>query len=148
MFAAVAEAHDVSLGIRRLDPVMIHGDGNRLWQVINNLIDNALKFTPAGGQVTLALALNPDRRSCKLEVADTGTGIAPSDLPHIFERFYQGDKARERDTPSRGLGLGLSICQAIVAAHGGTIEVASVFGKGTTFTIHLPDCKSATNSSS
>jgi two-component system sensor histidine kinase BaeS len=140
MFTVVAEAREVGLSIRRLDPVVIHGDGNRLWQVINNLIDNALKFTPPGGEVTLALTMDANRRCCRLEVADTGTGVAPHDLPHIFERFYQGEKARERDLPSRGLGLGLSICKAIVAAHGGSIEAASVFGKGTTFTIQLPDC--------
>jgi two-component system, OmpR family, heavy metal sensor histidine kinase CusS len=141
MFQAVAEAADVELISRRLDPVMIHGDGNRLWQVVNNLIDNAIKFTPARGRVSVDFRLNDDRHECVLEVSDTGTGIDPQDLPHIFERFYQGDKARPRENSSRGLGLGLSICQAVVAAHGGTIEVASALGQGTTFTVRLPDCR-------
>jgi heavy metal sensor kinase len=140
MFQVVAEANEVELAVRRLEPVLIHGDGNRLWQVVNNLIDNALKFTPAHGRVSLDFWLDGPRRQCVLEVADSGTGIAPHDLPRIFERFYQGDKARQREHPSRGLGLGLSICQAIVAAHGGVIEVASTLGAGTTFTVRLPDC--------
>jgi signal transduction histidine kinase len=140
MFQAVAEAAEVELTTRRLEPVMIRGDGNRLWQVVNNLLDNAIKFTPAGGRVSLDLWLDESSHSSVLEVRDTGSGISPNDLPRIFDRFYQGDKARERETPSRGLGLGLSICQAVVAAQGGTIEVASKLGEGTTFTIHLPEC--------
>jgi heavy metal sensor kinase len=140
MFQVVAEANEVELAVRRLEPVLIHGDGNRLWQVVNNLIDNAVKFTPAHGRVALDFWLDEPRRQCVLEVADSGAGIAPHDLPRIFERFYQGDKARQRENPSRGVGLGLSICQAVVAVHGGVIEVASVLGAGTTFTVRLPDC--------
>jgi heavy metal sensor kinase len=140
MFQVVAEAAEVELSARRLEPVMIHGDGNKLWQVVNNLIDNAIKFTPAQGRVSVAFFLDDDKHECILKVTDTGPGIAPHDLPHIFDRFYQGDKARQRETPSRGLGLGLSICQAVVAAHGGTIDVASTFGQGTAFTVRLPEC--------
>jgi heavy metal sensor kinase len=138
MFQVVAEATEVELTARRLEPVMIRGDGSRLWQVVNNLIDNAIKFTPARGRISVDLHLDEERHECVLEVSDTGAGIAPDDLPHVFERFYQSDKARPRETPSRGLGLGLSICQAVVTAHGGTIEVASVLGQGTTFTVRLP----------
>jgi two-component system, OmpR family, heavy metal sensor histidine kinase CusS len=141
MFQAVAESAGVELSVRRLQAVVIHGDGNRLWQVVNNLLDNAIKFTPAKGRVSVDFSLNEDRHQGVLEVADTGAGIPPQDLPHIFERFYQSDKARQRENRTRGLGLGLSICQAIVAAHGGTIEVASLLGKGTTFTVRLPDCR-------
>lgn len=140
MFQAVAEAAEVELTARRLEPVTIHGDGNRLWQVVNNLIDNAIKFTPAQGRVSIDLHFNDDRHESILEVTDTGAGIDARDLPHIFERFYQGDKARPRETSLRGLGLGLSICQAVLAAHGGTIEVATTPGYGSTFTIRLPDC--------
>jgi heavy metal sensor kinase len=140
MFRVVAEAAEVELTARRLEPVLLHGDGNRLWQVINNLLDNALKFTPPQGHVSVDLRLDEARRLCILEVTDTGAGIAPNDLPRIFDRFYQGDKARERSSLSRGLGLGLSICQAVVTAHGGVIEVASALGRGTTFTVRLPDC--------
>jgi heavy metal sensor kinase len=140
MFQAVAEATDVELTTPRLDPVMIHGDGSRLWQVVNNLIDNAIKFTPALGRVSIDCHLDDAKHQCILKVSDTGAGIDPHDLPHVFERFYQGDKARPRETSSRGLGLGLSICQAVINAHGGTIEVASTLGQGTTFTVRLPDC--------
>lgn len=140
MFQVVAEAAGVELTARRLEPVMIRGDGNRLWQVVNNLIDNAIKFTPARGRVSVDFCLDDDKHECVLQVTDTGAGIAPQDLPNIFERFYQGDKARQRETPTRGLGLGLSICQAVVAAHGGSIEVASTLGHGSTFTVRLPDC--------
>ncbi len=141
MFQVVAEAASVELTARRLEPVVIHGDGNRLWQVVNNLLDNAIKFTPAQGRVSLEFYLDSDKHECVLEVSDTGAGISPQDLPHIFERFYQGDKARQRETPSRGLGLGLSICQAVIAAHGGTINVSSTLAQGTTFTVRLPDCR-------
>jgi heavy metal sensor kinase len=141
MFQVVAESAGVELIRRRLEPVTLHGDGTRLWQVVNNLLDNAIKFTPAPGRVAVDFSLDADRHECVLEVADTGAGIAPQDLPHVFERFYQGDKARQRETPSRGSGLGLSICQAVVTAHGGTIKVASTLGRGTTLTVRLPDCR-------
>jgi heavy metal sensor kinase len=141
LFQAVAEAAHVELTFDHLEPVLLEGDGNRLWQVVNNLLDNAIKFTPAGGQVSVDLRLDTAGRSCAFRVADTGPGIAPHDLPYVFERFYQGDKARERDLPARGLGLGLSICQAVVAAHGGIIEVASTLGQGTTFTVRLPESR-------
>lgn len=140
MFQVVAEAAEVELIRRRLEPVLIRGDGNRLWQVVNNLLDNAIKFTPARGRVSLAFSLDEVRKEAVLEVADTGIGIAPHDLPHVFERFYQSDKGRQRESPARGLGLGLSICQSIVAAHGGTIEVASRLGQGARFIVRLPDC--------
>ncbi len=141
MFQVVAESAEVELTARRLEPVMIHGDGNKLWQVVNNLIDNAIKFTPAGGRVSVTFFLDEAKHESVLEVTDTGPGISSQDLPHIFDRFYQGDKARQRETPSRGLGLGLSICQAVIDAHGGTIEVASTLGQGTTFTVRLPECR-------
>jgi heavy metal sensor kinase len=138
MFRAVAEAAGVELSAGRLEPAVILGDGSRLWQVVNNLIDNAVKFTPAGGRVSLALFFEGD--GCVFEVADTGIGISAEDLPHVFERFYQGDKARDRETPARGLGLGLSICQAVVAAHGGTVEAVSTQGRGATFRVRFPEC--------
>ncbi len=143
MFQVVAEAGGVTLAARHKDPVTIHGVGNRLWQVVNNLIDNAVKFTPAGGTVTVDLRLDPAQHEAILEVADTGMGVSPQDLPHIFERFYQGDRARQRDNRSRGVGLGLSICKAVVAAHGGTIALASTPGAGTTVTVRLPGAVSA-----
>jgi signal transduction histidine kinase len=136
MFSVVAENDGIVLQAPRLDPLVVQGEGQRLWQVVNNLIDNALKFTPSGGAITVEL-LKRDGQAI-LRVADTGSGIATADLPHIFERFYQADKSRQRTRHKHGSGLGLSICQTIVAAHGGTIEAASTPGAGTTITVTLP----------
>lgn len=113
-----------------LPPLM--GDGDRLAQVFTNLVDNALKFTPAGGQVTLVA--RQEGAEIVVEVRDTGQGIAPDALAHIFERFYQDDPSRAR----QGAGLGLAIAQEIVAAHGGKISVQSRVGQGTVFTVRLP----------
>ena len=109
-------------------------DTERMTQVLNNLVTNALRHTSHG-----AITLSADQRGdhIALYVSDTGSGIAPEDLPHIFDRFYRADKARQRDD-SGASGLGLAIAKAIVDAHGGTISVESALGQGTTFTISLP----------
>jgi signal transduction histidine kinase len=117
---------------------MVRGDATRLRQVVNNLIDNALKFTEPGGRVEVNVHRDEAHDHALLSVADSGVGISPHDLPHIFERFYQSDKSRTRQAQARGNGLGLSICQAIVESHGGRIEVESQQDKGTTFRIWLP----------
>lgn len=120
-----------------LPPVM--GDKDRLRQVFNNLLDNALRYTPPGGTITItsqAVGSNIITR-----VADTGQGIAEKDLSRIFERFYQADKSRSKETG--GLGLGLAITREIILAHHGKIEVDSQPGKGTTFTITLPVSETA-----
>lgn len=139
MFRAVADTKGVELFASRLESATIDGHSTQLWQVINNLLDNAIKFTPPGGRVAVALIYKRDSRRFILEVADNGVGIAAQDLPHIFDRFYQGDKARNRDTLSRGSGLGLSICQAVVISHGGKIEVVSSRTQGTTVIVTFPD---------
>ena len=100
-------------------------------QALGNLLGNAIKFTPEGGRVSLEATLETGR--VIFRVADTGPGIAPDRLPHVFEQFWQGKKS-----DGRGVGLGLAIAKAIVEAHLGTIEVESVVGKGTTFSITLP----------
>ncbi|MBI3864095.1 MAG: HAMP domain-containing protein [Planctomycetia bacterium] len=138
MFLGVAEAASIDLRIAGLERCRIVGDAARLRQVVNNLIDNAIKFTRSGGVVTIRLWSNPLDQTMRLAVRDTGSGIPAHDLPHIFNRFYRGDKSRLRDRPSRGTGLGLAICQSIVAAHGGRIEVDSVVDQGTTITVIIP----------
>ncbi len=137
MFSAVAEADQVKLVPRCQDRINVHGDAGRLRQVVNNLVDNALKFTPAGGQVTVSLEYRPVAHEAVLRVSDTGSGIAPEDLPHLFERFYRGDKSRQRSARG-GTGLGLSICQSIIEAHGGSITPESTLGQGTTMIVTFP----------
>jgi signal transduction histidine kinase len=112
----------------------VQGDRDRLLQVVLNLVDNAIRYTGSEGEVTVSIGVRGD--NVELRVRDTGAGIAPEHLPHLFERFYRVDQARTRDRG--GTGLGLSIVQQIVEAHGGTIDVASVVGEGTCFTICLP----------
>jgi two-component system phosphate regulon sensor histidine kinase PhoR len=108
-------------------------DGERIDRVVANLVSNALKFTPAGGKVNIRAARAGDVIRC--EVADTGEGIAPDDLPRLFERFSRLESGRKKKGST---GLGLSICKAIVEAHGGTIGVESQLGKGSTFWFTLP----------
>ncbi|MCX7594346.1 MAG: ATP-binding protein, partial [Fischerella sp.] len=114
--------------------VIVLGDTNLLCQAVVNLLDNACKYTPAGGQVQLRLFTQSNW--AVIEVIDNGIGIPEADLPHIFERFYRVDKKRTRKTG--GYGLGLSIVQQIVSAHGGHTSVKSILDKGSTFQIVLP----------
>jgi len=137
MFRGAAEERGVSLGEGRLEPATVDGDADRLRQVINNLIDNSLKFTPRGGRIEIEVRRNEPERQIEFRISDTGLGIAAEDLPHIFERFYRGDKSRQREGCA-GTGLGLSICQSIVHAHSGTLEAESVPGQGAAFTVRLP----------
>lgn len=118
-----------------VDQVLVCGDQDRLKQVLVNLIGNAIKYTPAGGVVTIRLGKQGNE--ARLSVSDTGPGIPEEDLPHIFERFYRGEKSRTRSREGKGFGLGLSIAYWIVRAHDGEILVNSGSG-GTTFTVLLP----------
>ena len=127
-------AEGIELVIGAEDQATILGDPDRIKQLLLNLVDNAIKYTPQGGKVTLGL--QRVEGWAQLSVADTGIGIPAQDLPHIFERFYRVDKARSR--AAGGTGLGLSIVQWIVQAHNGKIDVQSETGKGTTFTVWLP----------
>lgn len=115
--------------IEPLTPVI--GDIDRLEQVFTNLLDNALKHSPAGGEVNI-IGRNTTTGSIKITVADSGPGIPPEQLPHVFERFYQAGEVRT------GIGLGLAIAREIVLAHGGKIEVSSTPGKGAEFIVRLP----------
>ena len=114
--------------------VSLYGDRSKLGQVVYNLIDNAIKYTPGGGVITVTL--KADNRSVTFSVKDTGVGIPQEDAKHIFDRFYRVDKARSRETG--GTGLGLSIVRQMVQLHGGEITVDSQPGKGSTFTVTLP----------
>jgi signal transduction histidine kinase len=116
--------------------VIVMGDRTRLRQLLLNLVTNAVKYTPAGGNVRMRLGAANGRVA--LSVADTGIGIAPGDLPHIFDRFWRADSARTRTGERPGAGLGLAICKWIAEAHGGQIDVVSRPGRGTTFTVSLP----------
>ena len=116
-----------------LQPTPCHADPARLTQVITNLLTNAIRVTPADGTITLRTRQDG---SARFTISDTGSGIAPDQLPHIFERFRRVDASRTRATG--GTGLGLAICKAIVEAHGGSIAVESEIAKGSTFTVLLP----------
>ncbi len=117
-----------------VDQVTVLGDADKLKQLLINLVENAIKYTPAGGEVRLHLSKADG--SAQFAVSDTGQGIPPENLPHIFDRFYRVDKSRAR--AQGGSGLGLSIAKWIATAHGGTIRVRSQPGEGTTFTVVLP----------
>jgi signal transduction histidine kinase len=130
----LAQERQITLRTTHLDRVRIEGDVAQLLLVVMNLVDNALTYTPAGGTITLSVHHTANRAS--LIVEDTGIGIAPSDLPHIFERFYRADPARQRATG--GSGLGLAIVSMLVDAHHGAIRVTSAPGKGTSFVVTLP----------
>ncbi|HMB28522.1 MAG TPA: ATP-binding protein, partial [Blastocatellia bacterium] len=130
----LAEDKGIALRCESEELVNIEGDRARLKQVIVNLVDNAIKYTPAGGLVGVNVGGSNGR--ALLEVNDNGVGIPPEALPHIFERFYRADKARSRQMG--GAGLGLSIVKAIVTAHGGRVRVESVEGKGSRFLVELP----------
>jgi len=116
--------------------VVVDVDRSRVRQLILNLVENAVKYTPRGGSVSVRLVTGDGRVA--LSVADTGIGIAPGDLPHIFDRFWRADTARTRTGERAGTGLGLAICKWIAEAHGGAIDVHSRPGRGTTFTVTLP----------
>ncbi len=133
----VLAGEHVKLEIGKIDQVLVCGDHDRLRQVVLNLMANAIKYTKLGGGV-VTVSLSKDEQGAKLAVRDTGLGIPSADLPHVFERFYRGDKSRSRAKDGSGFGLGLSIAYWIVRNHRGNIEVKSRPGRGSTFTMRLP----------
>jgi heavy metal sensor kinase len=130
----LAEEKHISLSCDGTEPVQVEADPARLKQVVVNLLDNAIKYTPEGGSVIITV--NSQDGRAVLEMEDTGLGISASDPPHIFERFYRADKARSRQMG--GAGLGLSIVRSICTAHGGQVTVTSTEGSGSRFRIELP----------
>ncbi|MBI5761724.1 MAG: HAMP domain-containing histidine kinase [Planctomycetales bacterium] len=148
MFRGVAEAAEIELRAEIDHSIWVRGDASRLRQVINNLIDNAIKYNRPGGWVRVELRRDAAQSVASLTVSDRGIGIASNDLPLIFERFYRGDKSRHREAPegTHGTGLGLSICHAVVTAHGGTISAKSGSAGGTIFAVTLPLCESPASS--
>jgi len=132
LFQTVAEDNRISLVTSVPENCHIQGDRHRLQRVVANLLDNALKYTPAGGQVRIALREHGAR--VLLTIEDTGVGISADDLPRIFQRFYRCDRSRSQ----HGNGLGLNLALAFVRAHGGDITTSSTQGVGSTFTVVLP----------
>jgi signal transduction histidine kinase len=128
----VAEEKAVTVSFPLPPALVVVGDRRRLRQVFANLLDNAVKYTPEGCRVSIAASARDGRAVVVVE--DTGPGIPPEDMPHIWERLYRGDKSRSQP----GLGLGLSLVRAMVQAHGGTVEAASAPGAGARFTVMLP----------
>jgi signal transduction histidine kinase len=119
-------------------PAIIHGNPHHLQQLVSNLLDNALKFTPPQGRIGVTVEIDEAKKQAVLSVSDSGSGILAEDVPRVFERFYRGEQARYDEGGHRGAGLGLSICKSIVGAHFGTITVFSTPRVGTTFTVRLP----------
>jgi signal transduction histidine kinase len=130
----VAEIKGLRLQSETNGPVSVSGNNLGLRQVFFNVLDNAIKYTPAGGDVNVQL--HQKAGEAVVTIRDTGIGIAAEHLPHVFDRFYRVDKARSR--AEGGTGLGLSIAQSTVTAHGGRIELTSTAGQGTTCTVALP----------
>jgi two-component system OmpR family sensor kinase/two-component system sensor histidine kinase BaeS len=133
-FQPLAQESDITIVARLSNVPELNVDAQRIEQILRNLLSNALRFTPPHGSV--ALSLGQDGNDVRIEVRDTGTGISPEALPHVFERFWRADKARTRS--QGGTGLGLAIAKQWVEAHGGKIGVESQLGQGSTFWFTLP----------
>jgi signal transduction histidine kinase len=132
LYQIVAEEKQITLHAQVPEGLFLEADRIRLQQVLANLVDNAIKYTPAGGKVEISASSNANR--AWLAVKDTGMGIPAEELPRIWERLYRGDKSRSQ----KGLGLGLCLVKAVVQAHGGQVEVSSHPGEGSVFTAILP----------
>ncbi len=132
LFYPLAEDKNLNFTIAVPETCYLMGDVHKIQRMVANLMDNALKYTPPGGEISVLM--KDDDKQVEITIKDTGIGISDKDLPHIFERFYQCDKSRSQS----GVGLGLTLAKAIVVSHGGVIEVTSCLGKGSTFIMKLP----------
>jgi signal transduction histidine kinase len=133
-FRARAENAGITLVVEAPEALVVEADAERLRQMLGSLVDNAMRHTPTGGTITLAASAGTG--IVRSHVRDTGPGVAPEDLSHVFERFYQADLSRDRARGSSGLGL--AIVKAITTAHGGTVGVTNAPGGGADFWIELP----------
>ena len=132
LYSYVAEEKKISIRTLLPKELYLTADPNRLRQVLSNLIDNAVKYTPSGGSIDIE-AFQKDQQ-VGITIKDTGIGIPPEELPQIWDRLYRGDKSRSQ----RGIGLGLSLVKAIVQAHRGQVEVSSTANRGSSFTVYIP----------
>jgi signal transduction histidine kinase len=133
LFGTTAEERGLTLSCDVPERCIVAGDARMIQRLLSNLLDNAIKYTSTGGRVDVSLS-QIEGRDATLTVKDTGVGISAVDLPHIFERFYRGDRSRSES----GTGLGLSLARAIARAHGGDITVESRLHEGSVFTVTLP----------
>jgi heavy metal sensor kinase len=131
LFQAIAEENSIKITTELPDSCVVYGEARKLQRMVANLLDNALKYTPPEGTVTVSV--NADNGQVAISISDTGVGISEDDLPHIFKRFYRCDISRAKG----GTGLGLSLVKAIVHSHGGRVNATSRPGKGSTFTVTL-----------
>ncbi len=135
LYSPIADEKGLTLAVSQSESVFVLGDGGRLRQVVGNLVDNAIKYTPPPGQVRVSLA--SVNGHAQIEIKDSGIGIAPEHLSKVFDRFYRADSSRSSQSAA-GVGLGLAICRSIVEAHGGTITIQGEIGKGTLVSVTLP----------
>ena len=138
-FRVLAEEAGLTLEVGQFPSVVVDGDRSRLHELFANLLDNAVKYTPTGGRITITCRADPEE--VHVDISDTGIGIPEDEQAKIFDRFYRVDRSRSRETG--GSGLGLSIARWIATAHGGRIEVHSAPGSGSTFTVSLPRATTA-----
>ena len=132
MYSFVAEERNISINLDVKNPAVLRGDPVRLRQVLGNLLDNAIKYGPDGGQVDIHC--NADSHRCWADVVDDGPGVAEQEISRVFDRLYRGDRSRG----SRGLGLGLSMVKALVEAHHGEVTVSRESGRGAVFRVSFP----------
>ena len=132
LYSYIAEEKNISVRAELQEGLILVADRNRLQQAIANLLDNAIKYTPAGGVINIQTA--QEHQNIIVRIKDTGVGIHPQELPKIWDRLYRGDKSRSQ----RGLGLGLSLVKAIILAHRGHVEVSSISGESSVFTAYIP----------
>lgn len=134
-FLPIAQSHHLTLTVEGAQTLMLYGDAFRLRQVIDNLISNAVKYTPSGGHVVVWLGVAPDGQ-VDLQIVDTGMGMTDEDLARVFQPYFRAEAAAATDIPGTGLGMG--VVEEIIHQHGGTIGVGSVLGAGTTVSVRLP----------